>query len=124
MNEESSITPAAVPDESDTDVVSLLKTMQQQLHFLERKIDLLISQSQKRPHGENDSPDRPSHKRPFSKKFRSFDHPRRPNREDRGYGPREGDSTRGHFYEHRPGGKSRGPNPKKKSFSFKRKEHE
>ena len=45
MKEESTINPSAVPDETDADVVSLLKKMQQQLLFLERKIDLLISNS-------------------------------------------------------------------------------
>jgi hypothetical protein len=122
MNEESSITPSANQDGSDTDVVSLLERMQQQLHFLERKIDLLISQSQERLHGKTASSDRPSQKRPFSKQFHSFDHPRRHNREDHKHSPRESDSAQGHFYEHRPRGRGRGPNPKKKPFSFKRKD--
>ena len=120
MNEESSITPSAIPDGPDTDAVSLLKKMQQQLLFLERKIDLLISQSQERLQGEKASSTRPSQIRPFSKQFRSFDHPRQRSRGDQRYSPRESDSAQGHFYEHRPRGKSRGPNPKKKPFSFKR----
>jgi hypothetical protein len=122
MNEESSITPSEIPDGPNTDVVSLLKKMQQQLLFLERKIDSLISQSQERPHGEKASSDRPFQKRSFSKPFRSFDHPRRRSTEDRGRSSKEGDSAQGHFYEHRPRGKNRGPNPKKKPFSFKRKD--
>jgi len=124
MNEESSITSSAVPDEPDTDVVSLLKKMQQQLLFLEKKVDLLISQSHERPPRGKASPDKAFQKRPFSKQFRSFDQPRRHGRGDQAHGPREGDSAKGHFYEHRPGGKSRGPNPRKKSFSFKRKDQE
>jgi hypothetical protein len=122
MNEESSITPSAIPDGPDTDVASLLKKMQQQLLFLERKIDLLISKSQERLHGEKASSDRSSQKRPFSKQYRSFDYPQRRSRGGRGYSPGESDSAQGHFYEHRPRGKSRSPNSKKKPFSFKQKD--
>jgi hypothetical protein len=124
MNEESSIPPSAIPDETDTDVASLLRKMQQQLLFLERKIDLLIRQSQDRQPAERTSPHRPPQKRPFSKQYRPFDHARRPSRGEHGHSPRESDSTPGHFYENRPRGKSRGPMPKKKSFSFKRKDQE
>jgi hypothetical protein len=124
MNEESNINPPEAPDEVDTDVVSLLKRMQQQILSLEKKINLLISQSQERPSGERAFPDRPFRKRPFSKPFRSFDHPQRHSKGEHGHSPRERDSAPGHFYERRPGEKSRGPNPKKKSFSFKRKDKE
>jgi hypothetical protein len=124
MNEESSIPPSAIPDESDTDVVSLLKKMQQQMLFLERKIDLLIRQSQERQPVEKTFPNRPSQKRPFTKQYRSFDHPRRRSGGEQGHSPRESGSAPGHFYENRPRGKSRSINPKKKSFSFKRKDQE
>jgi hypothetical protein len=124
MKEESNVNPSAVPDGSDTDVVSLLSKMQQQLLFLERKIDLLISQSQGRPSGEKTSPDRPFRKRPFSKPFRSFDHPQRHGKGEYGHSPRERDSAQGHFYEHRPREKGRGPSPRKKSYSFKQKDRE
>ena len=124
MKEESSINPASVPDEPDTDVVSLLKRMQQQLLFLERKIDLLISQSQEKPSGEKASPDRHFRKKPFSKPFRPFDHPQHHGRGGHGRSPRESDSPQGHFYERRPREKSRGPSSRKKPFSFKRKDRE
>ena len=39
----------SVLPQADTDVVSLIKKMQQQLNFLEKKIDLLIGQSPERP---------------------------------------------------------------------------
>jgi hypothetical protein len=39
----------SVPSQTDMDVVSLIKKMQQQLNFLEKKIDLLIGQSPDRP---------------------------------------------------------------------------
>jgi len=124
MNEDSSINPSAVADQSETDVVSLLKRMQQHLLFLEKKIDLLISQSQERPRGEHAPPDRPFRKRPFSKPFRSFDHPQRHGKGEHGHSSRERDSAQGPYNERRPHDKNRGPNPKKKPFSFKRKDRE
>jgi hypothetical protein len=124
MKEELSVNPSPTPDESDTDVVSLLKRMQQQLLFLEKKMDLLISQSQERPSGEKTTPDRNFRKRPFSKPFRSFDHPQRHGKGEYGHSPRERDSAQGHFYERRPREKGRGPNPGKKSYSFRPKDRE
>jgi len=121
MKEESSINPSAAPDETDTDVVSLLKRMQQQLLLLERKIDLLISNSRERSSGET-STDRPFRKRPFSKPFRSFDHPQRHGKGEHAHSPRERDSVQGHFYEHRPHEKNRSSSPRKRPFSFKPKD--
>ena len=60
--------PTASP-QGDSNVVALIKKMQQQLVFLEKKIDALISQSQERPF----------RSKPFSKPYRSFgrsSHPR------------------------------------------------
>jgi len=122
MKEESSINPSAEPDESDADVVSLLKRMQQQLLYLEKKLDLLIRQSHERPSGEKAPPDRPFRKRPFSKPFRSFEHPQRHGKGEHGRSSTERDSAQGHFYEHRPGEKSR--SPRKKPSPFKRKDRE
>ena len=53
----------SVPQQSDTDVVSLIKKMQQQLNYLEKKIDILIG---------GQSPERPFRDREkrFSKPFR------------------------------------------------------
>ena len=56
-NEELSALPQA-----DMDVVSLIKKMQQQLNFLEKKIDILIGQSPERPFGDKE--------KRFSKPFR------------------------------------------------------
>jgi len=49
-----------VSSQGDQDIVSLIKKMQQQLNFLEKKIDLLIGQS----------PERPFRGKSFSKPFR------------------------------------------------------
>ena len=124
MKEESSISPEAIPEESSTDIVSILKGMQKQLLFLEKKIDLLIGQSKERSSVGNTAPDRPFRKRPFSKPFRSFERTPRHGKEERGHGPREQDSVKGHFYEHRPHDKSLARDPKKKSFAPKRKDRE
>ena len=124
MNEESMIAPSGTPDEADTDIISLLKKIQQQVLSLERKMDLMIRQMRERRPGERESSNRPSQKRPFSKQYRPFNHPRDRGRGEQGHNPRESDSAPRHFYENRPRGKSRGPNPRKKSFSFERKDKE
>jgi hypothetical protein len=124
MNEESSIKPTAAQDPSDTDVLSLLKKMQQQLLFLEKKIDLLVSQSQEKPSGERAFPERSFRKRSFSKPFRSYDQPSRHGKGEPGHSPRERNSAPGHFYERRPHQKSAGPSPRKKPFSFHRKDRD
>ncbi len=123
---------------ADLDVVALIKRMQQQLAFLEKKLDILISQSQAMPSGE----------RHFSKPFRAPGQPHRqfagdrdafrgkkrferggrfekPHGEsDRGFGhnrkpfdePREGEGAREHYFEKRRGGAPREFSHKKKSF--------
>ena len=128
---------------ADQDVVALIKRMQQQLAFLEKKLDILISQTQTMPSGE----------RHFSKPFRT---PGRPHRQfagdrdafrgkkrferggrfekphgesDRGFGhnrkpaekPRESEGAPGHYVENRRGGATREFRHKKKSFYNRRK---
>jgi len=124
MKEESIVNPHAVSEESDTDVVSLLKRMQKQLLFLESKLDLLLSQAQERPSREKNFQDRPFRKKPFSKPPHSFGRPERHGKGEHGPSSREGDSTPGHFYDRRPRDKSRSPHAKRKPFPFKRKDRE
>jgi len=119
MDEQLSDDTPAVPDLTGTEVVSLLKRMQQQLLFLEKKIDMLISQSQQRP-----SPERPFRKPPFSKPSRPFGHfhhhgEGEPNRN---FG--EKDSAQGRHSEHRQRDAKRSFGPRKKPFLSKRKERE
>jgi len=103
-NEELSSSP-----QTDTDVVSLIKKMQQQLNFLEKKIDLLIGQS----------PERSSGERRFSKPFRpSFGHGGHPHgKRDFNRGPR-----REGFSHDRPreGGFSHDRPPREGNFSKER----
>jgi len=124
MNEEPSINPSAVPDQSDADIVPLLKRMQQQLSSLEKKIDTLINQSQEKPFREKSFPNRPFRGRSFSKPLRSFDQSQRHGKGEREHGPGERDSAQGRFYERRQRDKNRGSDQKKKPFFFKRKDRE
>ena len=84
------------------DIVTVLRKMQQQLEFLERKIDTLIKQSEEksfRPKSFGDKPygNKPYGDQRFSKPFRSFDRGPRRDREESDRGPRERD-----FEERRP----------------------
>jgi len=124
MNEQFNHNPSDVPDQTGTDVVSLLKKMQQQLLFLEKKIDILINQSQEKPFREKLSPKRPFRKRPFSKPLRSFGHSHRQGKEEHERSPRKKDSAQGRHSEHRQRDEDRGFSPKKKPFSYKRKDRE
>ena len=76
----------------ETDVLVLIKKVQQQLVFLEKKIDTLISQSQERP----------SREKSFSKPYRSFGHTQRYDRPERDARPRDrGFSQGSSFNKHR-----------------------
>ena len=104
----------ALPVAAEQDVLTLIRKMQQQLSFLEKKIDILISQSQAKPSG-----DKPF-SRPFRIEERSFDRERpyekRHGPEFRGVGykkqgygnPREGDFNQGHRFDKRHGPEGRG----------------
>ncbi len=121
MKEEKNDNPS-VPD-PDTDLVSLLQAMQQQLLQLEKKVDFLISRSQEK------SRERPPHARSFdgrsfSRPFRSHDHSHYHDKREQGHSPRDRNSVSGHFYERRPQEKGRRSIPGKKPFGFKRKDEE
>ncbi len=116
-----------VAPQNDSDVVALVKKIQQQLVFLEKKIDILIGQSSERPF----------QRREFPKPFRPLSGPASPgggrqagfNRShhygkgERGH-PREGGFGGGPRYFDKPqGGENRGfGGHKKKPFFRKRKE--
>ncbi|MDD5654205.1 MAG: hypothetical protein WC486_01490 [Candidatus Omnitrophota bacterium] len=67
MSEHSEHKDLMPPPPDRQDVLLLIKQVQQQLNFLEKKIDLLVAQTQGRPQAEQS----------FSKPFRSFSHHRR-----------------------------------------------
>lgn len=124
MNDELSPNITAEADPSETDLVSLLNKMQQQLNYLEKKIDILISQSQAKPFRERVASDRPFRKGPFSKPARSFDRPRPHKRDERENGPRDRDSSARHFYDRYSPAKKRSAAPKKKPYFPQRKDQE
>jgi len=73
-----------LPDEREDNVMSVLKRMQQQLTFLEKKLDTLLKQSGGERASDGERPARPPfRKKPFDRPFRSFDRPRPQNRDDR-----------------------------------------
>jgi hypothetical protein len=123
MKEEENIDQSAAPDQAETDLVSLLSAMQQQLLHLEKKVDLLLKRSPEKSFEE-----RPSHAKSFGrgtfpKSYRPHDHSHHDRRE-RERNPRDRDSVPGHFYERRPQEKGRRANPAKRPFTFKRKDRE
>lgn len=122
MNEPTENIPAN-PASSSPDVVSLIKKMQQQLEYLEKKIDTLIARSHERPSFKEKS---------FSKPYRSFGnsgrherhdrYDRNDRREKREYTPRPREDSFDQGSQRRDSGPSRGFNPKKKPFFLKRKD--
>ena len=132
--------------EAGQDVVALIKKMQQQLESLEKKVDILINQSQAKPYSEKrfSKPFRsfgPSHHRPDRERDNTFGErgyrPRRHfekrnNEESREFSPRKREydnpqesaparPTEGHF-KRRYGQEDKGFDPKKKPFFHKRRD--
>ncbi len=119
--------------QAGTDVVSLILKMQQQLNFLEKKIDLLIGQSPERSSGERrfSKPFRPSFghgghshgKRDFNRgpRERSFPHERP---RESGFShdrPKEGSFGQGRPFDRKPGAGPRGFGHGEKPFFRHRK---
>lgn len=92
------------PDQQD--VVSLVKRLQQQISFLEKKIDLLIAQSQT-------AVPRARH---FSKPYRSFDRSHQYDKGDREGGFRERGPVSERHFEKRHGEEGRDFGYKKKIY--------
>jgi hypothetical protein len=143
MSEQSKHNNPLPPASDGEDVVTLIKKMQQQLVFLEKKIDILVNQSSSRPFRE----------RKFSKPFRSFGQhhgsdrernnasgeksfdrgrhfEKRHGEENREFGPQrryygnspESDPGQGHHSKKRNGEKKRGFDQKNKPFYYRRKD--
>jgi len=92
---------------AEQDVVALIKRMQQQLAFLEKKIDILINQSQTRPFSE----------KRFSKPFRSsgYSHRRSDREHDTAYA--EKSSDQGRHFEKRHGERNPSFGPQRKAYN-------
>lgn len=96
----------------EPDVVELIKKIQQQLVFLEKKIDTLINQSSVRPF---------EGKR-FSKPLRPFDHSNYHDRGKQGHGSGERNFSQGGRFDKQQGDENRGFGQRKKPFFSHRKE--
>jgi hypothetical protein len=124
MKEEENDDLSAMPDQPDTDLLSLLREMQHQLHLVEQKVDLLLSRSEEKSLEERPPHARPFERRGFPKQYRPRDNSHHHDKRERDRGPRDRDSVPGHFYERRPQAKGRRSAPGKKPFGFKRRDRE
>ncbi len=124
MSEQFSQNPSAFSSQANTDVVALIKKMQQQLDSLERKIDTLVRQQ---------SQERPFREKRFSKPFRPFGNSQHHGKREHDHSPRERGFEQGQNSsrpsnfssrdgERRQGNQHRGYGPKKKSFYHNRKD--
>lgn len=108
---------SSVPPQAETDLVGLIKKVQQQLTFLEKKIDTLIGQSQERPFKGKHFP------KPFPKPFRPFGHAHHHDRGEWDNSPRERerDSSRGRHFEKHERREDQEFGPRKKPFFHRKK---
>jgi hypothetical protein len=110
-----------LPNQSGADVASLLEKVQQQLLFLEKKIDILIAQSQDKPFRGKPFLERPFRKRPVSKPFRSSGHSRSHGKGEQEYTPGGKDFSQKFYSQYRERNENRGSSANKKSFYRKQK---
>ncbi|OGW79255.1 MAG: hypothetical protein A3G33_00195 [Omnitrophica bacterium RIFCSPLOWO2_12_FULL_44_17] len=113
MNEHFKDDTSSVSPQAEPNVMTAIKKIQEQLGFLEKKIDILIKQSSERPFKENH----------FSKPFRpgGFGPPRyhaRGGRDDR---PRENSFSQERRFDKRHSGGNRGFGQQEKQFFPRRK---
>jgi hypothetical protein len=106
---------------SDDDVVSLLKNMQRQLLFLERKIDGLTHHLQEKQYRENSSLDRPFAKRSYPKPYSSPGHPRSRGKRQHKEKSEEKDSGRPFYSKFSKTKENSGSGSRKKPFQSKSK---
>jgi hypothetical protein len=86
------------PPQAEPDIAAVLKRIQQQLTFLEKKIDTLISRS----------PERPSGGQRFSKPFRSHNRPYHHDKRKHYAGSREGGFDRERHFGKKQGSGNQG----------------
>ena len=114
MTELSNSDNVSTPQSPELDVLTLLKRMQQQLTFLEQKVDILIKQSQ----------DKPARERSFSKPYSSPERSYRPPSYQDKRGPRDNSRERspysGGYFDKREGGEGRKFSGPKKNYNDRR----
>lgn len=113
MSEQSRFNEALPPAPAEQDILVLIRKMQQQLVFLEKKIDTLINQSHARPFNEKH----------ISKPFRSFGRPYHHSNKAHVSASGEKGFDRGRHFEKRHDGEKKEFDQKKKPFSYRRKDH-
>lgn len=109
------------PAQSGRDVASLLVKIQRQLVFLEKKIDILIHQSQENPYSRDPSIEKPYRKKPFIKPQRTSGPSRRHGKEEKGESPGEKNSDQAFYSRYRKSKGNRGAGPRKKPSYHKQK---
>jgi hypothetical protein len=115
MNQDNEYDDSPAPLQEEPDLVVMIKRLQQQMTFLEKKIDMLIERSSERQFRERD----------HSKPFRSYGHSSRHSDGNRDRGPREGNfEPRRHFDRPRRVGESRGFGHRKSPFSHRRRDRD
>ena len=112
MTEEMKNDNSATPQQTESDVLVLVKKMLEQMVYLEKKIDILISQSQDRPSRGRFS-SKPS--RPFGRPFRGGGQFR--GKRDQGDDLGERGSHSGHHFKKRQDGEGRGFGGPRKDYS-------
>ena len=127
MKEESYIDTdeiAEMPGEAGNDVMDMLEHIQQQLTFLEKKMDMLLGRGEReRPFDSGRQAPKPFRKPYDNRSSQRFDRPPRRDRNDsedreHGYGrdrDRDRDSSRDHYFERRKPGKKPGGGGKPRS---------
>ncbi len=128
MNEQPNAHGPAADPSAETDLLALVKKIQQHLVFLEKKIDTLISHSQQKPAQEErfSRPFRPHHSSYRREQRGGYDDRPRDDRRSGGFDARRREGREGGFdknrrFEKRHGDDDRGFRPKKKPFYFKNK---
>lgn len=118
MSEPVKHNPSQDLPQADSEAVALIKKMQQQLVFLEKKIDILINQSSERPFKRNH----------FSRPFRppphrsgDFPHSHRSGKGANDHRSGERNFARGRYFDKQQSGESRELGQGKKPFFQRRK---
>jgi hypothetical protein len=105
-----------MPGETGSDVMDVLEHIQQQLTYLEKKMDMLLGRVEReRPFDNSRQAPRPFRK-PYDKPSQRFDRPPRRDRNDsedreRGYS-RDRESSRDNYFDRRKAGKKPGGKPR------------
>lgn len=102
-----------VPPQADQDVLALVKRIQQQISFLEKKVDTLIAQLQERPTFQP---------RTFSRPHRPFGHAQHHGKGEHREGSGERDFNRPRHFERRNEDENKGFDRKKKPFYYKKRQ--